>query len=444
MKSKAIALCLSLALLLIIPLAAACSSGAPATTAPAASAPAATPEAAVPEATPHPPVTINYMTFRTDDDAIMATLIEKFQQEFSYITVNRVSTKDATAYYQTLKANIVSNSDVDVFDIHPSVDFANYANDGTLADLSGLAFNADYLDSAKAITVINGKNYGYLNCVNMILCFYNKDMFAEAGVQVPTSYAELVSAVNTLKSKDMGGISYCGGDVLGIWLGNALVAESLGTDGVAKLWSDVDTGNITNLKDNAGYYTALQTLGKINKDGLLYDNASTIKYDQSLALFASKKAAIMMMGSWEFGTADKDIPGINFGIFPFPTLEKGNVAYAESGQITAVFAKSPNLDAAETFVNWLASPETAQAYLSATKQTGTIRGVTADYAGADMVTAVMDTGAAVSPIMNVKNSDAWLSAYYQVFTNTLFTSGDPDAEIAVLDTALQNAALKDK
>jgi len=393
---------------------------------------------------PKKPVTINYMTFRTDDDAIMTTLINKFQSENPDVKVNRTSTKDTGAYYQTLKANIVSNADVDVFDIHPSVDFANYAKDGTLADLSSLDFNNTYTDSAKAITSINGKNYGYLNGVNMILCFYNKTLFSEAGVKVPTNFTELASTVNVLKAKNLGGVSYCGGDVAGVWLGNAVINETLGSEGFLKLQNDIDTGAVTNLKDNAGYYSTLKTLAEINKNKLLYDNASTIKYDQALSLFASKKAAIMMMGTWTVGTSEKDFPGIDYGIFPMPTLDKGDVAYAEPAHITVALAKSKNVQAATKFINWLGKPENAKAYSGTAKVTPTVKGVKADFKGSDMLSAVMDKGVSILPVLNLKNSDSWSAAFNQVFANVLFKNADPDKEIAALEVVLKKADLKNK
>jgi len=405
-----------------------------------------TPEAeATPEAdTTVEPVTINYMTFRTDDDVLMTSLIEKFQSENPGITVNRVSTKDTGVYYQTLKANIVSNTDVDVFDIHPNVDFATYANEGVLADLSALDFNATYADSAKSLTTINGKNYGYLNGVNMILCFYNKELFAEAGVQVPTNFTELVSVVNALKAKDLGGIAYCGADVAGVWLGNAVLNETMGAEAVTKLWNDIDAGTITSLKDNSAYASTLNTLAEYNKNGLLYNESASIKYPQALSLFASKKAAIMMMGTWTFGTADTDFPGIDYGIFPLPTLEKSDVAYAEPAHVTSALATSMNLEAATKFVNFLGTLENAQIYSSTAKTTPTVNGVKADFKGADMLSAVMEKGMTILPIQNIKNGDAWTSSFNQIFADVLFDGVTPDAAMTNLEEVLKAADLSNK
>ena len=390
------------------------------------------------------PVTINYMTFRTDDDALMTTLIAKFQTENPGITVNRVSTKDTGVYYQTLKANIVSNTDVDVFDIHPNVDFATYANEGILADLSALDFNKTYADSAKSLTTINGKNYGYLNAVNMILCFYNKALFTEAGVQVPTNFTELVSVVNALKAKDLGGIAYCGADVAGVWLGNAVMNETMGAEAVTKLWNDIDSGAVTSLKDNALYVSSLNTIAEYNKNSLLYNESVSIKYPQALSLFASKQAAIMMMGTWTFGTADTDFPGIDYGIFPLPTLDKSDMAYAEPAHVTCAVATSKNLEAATKFVNFLGTVENAQLYSAAAKTTPTVNGVKADFKGAEMLSAVMEKGVTILPIQNVKNGDAWTSAFNQVFYDVLFDGVTPDDAMAKLELVLSAADLKNK
>jgi multiple sugar transport system substrate-binding protein len=43
-------------------------------------------------------------------------------------------------------------------------------------------------------SVFQGKNYGLPNNTNDIALFYNVDMLAKAGVQPPTTWAELRSA----------------------------------------------------------------------------------------------------------------------------------------------------------------------------------------------------------------------------------------------------------
>jgi len=390
------------------------------------------------------PVTINFTTFRADDEAVMKKLIEKFESENPLIKINYDPQKDSGAYYQTLKANVLTGEGVDVFDIHPSVDYASFIREGYMADLSALDFNGNYMDGAKTLTTIDGKNYGYLNGVNMILCFYNKEIFKEVGVDVPKDFNDLVSIVGKLKEKNYGGIAYCGGDVKGVWMAAAMMNEEGGPENYNKYVTDIDTGVMTNIKDNAAIYSAMKTLSEINKSKILYDNSASVKYDQSLALFAQKKAAIMMMGTWVFGTSETDFPGIDYGIFAFPTLNKSNVAYAEPAQITCVFSKSKYLEQAQKFVNFLATPENTSIYIGAAKMTTTIKGVNADFKGSEMLSEQMEKGVNVLPIVNVKNTDLWQTATFTLYENILLKGADVDKEIASLEEILKKADLKNK
>ena len=393
---------------------------------------------------PQEPVTINFTTFRVDDAVVMQKLIDKFEKENPLIKIKYDPQKDEGVYYQTLKANVLSGEGVDVFDIHPSVDYNNFIKEGYMSDLSALDFNKNYMDGAKTLTTTNGKNYGYLNGVNMILCLYNKDIFEEVGVTVPKDFNDLVSIVGKLKAKNYGGIAYCGGDVKGVWMAAAMMNEEGGPVNYNKYITDIDTGVMTNIKGNAAVYSAMKTLAEINKSKILYDNSASVKYDQSLALFAQKKAAIMMMGSWVFGTSEKDFPGIDYGIFAFPTLNKSNVAYAEPAQITCVFSKSKYPEQAKKFVNFLATPENTSVFIGATKMTTTIKGVTADFKGSEMLSAQMEKGVNVLPIVNVKNSDLWDAAVKTMYENILLNGADVDKEIAALEAILVKANIKSK
>lgn len=390
------------------------------------------------------PVTVSYYSFRAEDEAVFKTLATKFQKENPGITVKIETVADLTAYYTTLKANLLAGTAPDVFDNHPNVDFVNWAREGLLADLSNLSFVKTYAPGPKSMTTVDGKVYGYNHAVNMILFIYNKEAFKSAGITVPKSYAELVKAVNKLKAKGFGGIAYCGGDVKAQWFWHALAIEEMGGDAYKALLEGIDQGKITTVKNNKVFYETLKALSKYSKDKLFYDSFSSIKYAQSLSLFAQKKAAIMMMGTWTFGTKDTDYPGIDQGIFAIPTQSKATVSYAEPAQISLVNAHSKNVEAAKKWVNFLGTPVNSAQYITKTKMTPTVLGVTADFPGSDQLVAQMKLGMNVQPIVPKFNSDFWENAYWAMIENVLFNGADVDSEVASFEAALTKADIKNK
>lgn len=401
---------------------------------PAAEATAAESDEAAEE--PAEPVELRYVAFTRDDPAIMEGLIAEFEAENPGVTIVYENQPDTTLYYNNLRADVTSGAKIDIFDFHPNAQYGDFINEGLIADISDLSFNDNYVESAKNITSADGKNYGYLNSVNMIVCWYNKATFAELGLGVPNSFQELVTVVKALKEADKGGIAYLGADVAGVWLGHAMLTEELGTQGIYDFWKSIDDGSLTNIAENSGAYAAMKTLAAINTEELLYDNASSIKYDQCNALFATGKASLMMQGTWEVGKSAEIFPGIEYGLFAFPTLNKANVAYAEPGQITCAYAKGENVEYAKKFIDYLARPENASTYVNAVKTTSTISGVSADFTGAEELVKQMEMGMEILPVRAFPNNEVWDDILTSLYKEILFNTGDADKSIAETEKIL--------
>ena len=97
---------------------------------------------------------------------------------------------------------MVAGEDVDVFDAHPRADYVTMIRSGNVLDISDLEFNQNYDPGVASVSSVDGKNYGYIPAVNLLCVFYNKDLFEEMGVEVPTTYEELKTVV--AKSKEAG------------------------------------------------------------------------------------------------------------------------------------------------------------------------------------------------------------------------------------------------
>ena len=388
--------------------------------------------------------TITYASFRYEDEAIYKALIDKFQKENPKITVKWDTNQDTNAYYTALKANLQSGQGPDVFDVHPNTNFVAFAVDGVLADLSKLAFVKNYQEGPKAMTTIGGKVYGYNQDVNLICVIYNKDIFKKVGVAAPKNWADFVSITNKLKQAGYGGMAYIGGTVKAAWLTNAIFCQVMGPADYKALQEGIDSGKIMTIKDNAKAMTALKTLAAYYAEKIFYDNSDTLQYPQSLALFAQKKAAQMMMGTWTFGTKATDYPDVDQGIFPVPTLASTDIAYAEGGQVACVNAASKSIDAAKKFVDFLAAPENSSIYIAKSKMTPTVKGVKADFSGIDMLNAQMSKGVNVLPVAVTTNDTIWTPFWNAMAENILFKGADVNKEAAAFEAALVKSDLKNK
>ncbi len=383
------------------------------------------------------PVVINYRTFRQDDEAIMAELTKRFHEQYPNITVNYELNKDQTMYYQTLKADIMTGNNLDVFDQQPNNDFVMLTQQGSLADLSDLPFNANYLD--KVTSTVDGKCYSYTLGLTSEVCIYDKDVFNELGLVEPSSFDELIETVNTLKANGYGGIIYFGADANGWWLFQAFLV-AIQEDATTIVQTGIDSGTVTDLSTVKAAYDDFKTLEAIYKNDLFYENAESMKYDQSMSLFAQKKSPLIYNGTWTIGPHETLYPGINIGIFEMPTLVTSDVATAFSSHMACVYANGKNVEASKTWVNWLADPNGGANYYAANAlMIPTIKGVDmGDSEEAKMISAINYN---VLPNPVLKNYDVWISAYNEAARLVLFGEKTADEAIAILKGQLEEMDL---
>lgn len=385
-------------------------------------------------------VEINYRTFRVDDVNVMETLIEKFEKENPGITVNYSAEADEVTYYQKLNADVLSGTDVDVFDVHMDLNYYSFLNNGYLADLSDLSFNANYDASAASMTSADGKNYGYLVCTSAIPVMYNKTIFEENGWSVPGTYEELVTLVNASKEAGFGGISYCGATVAGEWMAKIAMTGNLGTEGYKAWLEGVDNGSVTSVEDDAA--AALEYLAKINADELLYDGSESLGYDQSIALFAQGLSSMLIMGSWDLANLETTYADVEVGIFAIPVTEGAAPTYCEPNQVTAVLATSEKVDAAKKFLDFLATPENVVIYQEFAQTIPTIAGGNVDSVAGNMIAELMEEHPmAVLPVINDAHSDIWNPIINNMTSELLFGSGDTAACFAQFNQLLTEANL---
>ncbi|MGI4896841.1 MAG: ABC transporter substrate-binding protein, partial [Janthinobacterium lividum] len=88
-------------------------------------------------------------------------------------------------------------------------DLPQFASTGALAPLTDLGVDtSSYLPSVLQTGEYKGENYGLAPNVNTLVLFYNKTMLDQAGVTVPTTWAELEAAAAKLTTPDHYGFAY--------------------------------------------------------------------------------------------------------------------------------------------------------------------------------------------------------------------------------------------
>jgi raffinose/stachyose/melibiose transport system substrate-binding protein len=202
--------------------------------------------------------------------------------------------------------------------------------------------------------------------------WYNKKLFTQNNIAVPTSYDELVAAAAKFKSAGITPFSASGvagwpiTRLIGSYLYRELGPDALQAvaDGKAKL-------------TDPQYVKAAQAVADLGKAGYFGKGVGSIDYDTAVQQFLTGKAAMFYMGSWELGDFNDDtknkVGASNIGFMPFPTVAGGTGSAdqipANVGLPVAVSAKSYNSKVGD----WLACTAKNYGSGSLTEQ-GTISG----------------------------------------------------------------------
>ena len=306
-KIIAMLLVLSMALAL-----AACGgSAAPAATeAPKAEAPAATSAPAAPAADGKVTVTMIAAQYGNETAAWWADFVDKFNaaNEDINLVVDVVSWSDI---YTVVNTRIANGQAPDLLNIDV---FADYQADGLLLpaeDWCSAETYAKFFPSFLDQSVIDGVVWAVPDLASARALYYNKDILAAAGVEVPTTWDELTAACEAIKAYDSS--IYPWGIDMTTDEGQACFAYYAWNNGGGFVdddgnWALNSAENVEAVK----FSTGLVAAGLTNTDP-----STETRYDLQ-ELFAAGKMA-MMIGPNQVSKYCKANGNVNYGIASLPT-----------------------------------------------------------------------------------------------------------------------------
>ncbi|MRS02459.1 extracellular solute-binding protein [bacterium] len=200
-------------------------------------------------------------------------------------------------------------------------DLQQIADTGALAPLTdyGVDLTGLYPNLVEAGSY-NGEVYGIAPGINGMAIFYNKDMFEAAGIEIPTTWAELKDAAVKLTKDGVYGIAFSAPATEEgswqfepwFWGAGADLKKLDSPEGIKALefWTDL-------VNSGAASQSVVQwTQGDVN--------------DQ----FMSGNAAMQQNGVWNLAALKES--GINFGIFPIPAPDGGAAPGPMGGEVLTI------------------------------------------------------------------------------------------------------------
>ncbi len=369
--------------------------GAKAAPAAEAPAPAAEAPAAVSPAEAEPAqqeVTIHLFHQKQEAQEAFAQIIDAFQTEYPYITVEQeIVTNDPAAI---LKARVATGEVPDIF--QGANDTMDIARGGYIMELSGEKFLDNITDearSASSFTDEEGHTWAMPVDGSCEGIFYNKDIFAQYGLSIPSTLSELENIVKTLE--DNGVIPFAMG-FKDAWTIKpvSLVAAATAIYGKDITWDAKKSSGETSFATDEGWNQTFEMTKYVYEHGNT-KTAFDTDYNGACAMMANGEAAMMINGLWALEPIKQINPEVNLGMMAMPVSENANEAklfqFPDFG--LSISASTENPEECKLFLEFLTRPEIAELWCSTSKLFSAVKGVSVDFDPmADDVNAYIDAG----------------------------------------------------
>lgn len=321
-------------------------------------------------------VTLTVWSWRTEDVEAYNAIFDVFEEAHPGITVEFEAFQN-TEYNQILTTGLAGSDGPDVPMVRAYGQLQPNIEAGQLEPIDGEVEGLDAIAEsvlAGAKGKADGKTYAVPLATQTLQMFYNKAIFEEQGLEVPTTWDEFIEVNEALTSA---GITPMALGAKDDWI-LPIFADIVGSAryGGADFEQEVLAGE-TDFTD-PDYVASLEIITELQP--YLTPDVVGVGYTDSQIQFTSGQAAQFPGGSFEIATFRNQAPDLEFGSYQVP-LPEGAVldapvspAYADGN--FAVNAKSKNKEAAFELLNWLATAEFGQLVADELNQFSAIPGVT--------------------------------------------------------------------
>ncbi|WP_169082342.1 extracellular solute-binding protein [Paenibacillus sp. PL91] len=268
-------------------------------------------------------VTLKFQIHTADESSVQLKALRQIVKDYTEANPNIKIEVDALNSDQQklkLKTQAASNDMPDITVVNPGAQMKPYVDGGKLAPLDDILDKDGLRDSyQKGILdyyTFDGKTYGLSEANDIGLMYYNKELFEKAGVEIPTTFEEIVEAAKQLKAK---GIIPMAIGEKEPWTGSFLFTNIVIRLGGASFLQDV----IDKKKsfDDPAFVKSVEKMQDLIQAGAFQEGATSFDYEQGENLFLTGKAAMYYMGSWVTASIEGSEIQDKVVAKPFPTVD---------------------------------------------------------------------------------------------------------------------------
>ncbi|MFD2329623.1 ABC transporter substrate-binding protein [Cohnella sp. GCM10020058] len=301
---------------------------------------------------PEQPTVTGKLTFLTWETNIVDTklkdMADRFMADYPGVELKIEGFTDN----QTIKIRAASNSlpdIVNVTDTHLSRDqWSKF-----FVPLNDLPI-ADKLIGMDSLVAPDGKNYTVPRGLMLTpVVWYNKDIFAELGLEVPKTYSAFLEVSH--KIKDSGKYIPLSSGAKDAWPLDPYqqLAPIIGNDtNIYNAFAEQEEP----FTADSGYVKSFGILKDLVDKGYFEKDPLSVGFDAATNDFVSGKSAMMLMGTWLYqNLSEKGVDMTHFAIFPFPVSETPadtTMLTASPDLPMAINKNTKSMDAALAFLDW--------------------------------------------------------------------------------------------
>jgi len=340
---------------------------------------------------------IHYLT----EDAKLAALDELvagFEQEYPNVQVNVESTS-MDNYQDVVKLRLSTGDAPDIMFGGPK-NYSDLVAAGAIMDLSGEDFVNRIAEGSKAPVSIDGKIYGVPLDEMANVVFYNKDIFAELGLEIPKTYDEFIETCKVLK--EAGYAATCAGYQDTISIGANFYTIFFGAPYLeCENYANELMSGEKSCADLPSMKRALEQWREIIQ--YQNDDCKTITTDRAEQIFASGESGMIIIGTWGLGAIMNYNPDGNFGGFVYPSEDKeeDNAIPLNTDDTWMIMQDTDNLPAAKAFFEYMTRTEVNAKWCATASQLSALEGVTVD----ELPQAAKD----IADLLTTQKVAAWTS-----------------------------------
>jgi raffinose/stachyose/melibiose transport system substrate-binding protein len=294
----------------------------------------------------------------------MEAVVAKFNESYPNITIDYEVVGGGTDHRPVLASRAQTNSLPDIFMIDGPSDFALYGE--YLDDLSDMDVVDHFLPIAEESAYVDGQLMGLPVSIEGYGYIYNRDLFAQAGIdEVPSTFSELSDAVDKLQAAGITPFVSGYGTWWVIGMHQLNVPFAIQNDPMAFM-EGLNDGSSRMVGNQ--YFQDLERLINLvveNTDG----DPLAQDHNMQVSLFAAGQGAMIQQGNWKEAAILDANPDMDMGLVPLALTDDAG----RSGGIPVgipwyfVVTEDSEVNAeARIFLNWLLNEPAGQNELATT------------------------------------------------------------------------------